>query len=69
MVKNPDDIVVAQDLTPILIWVGGLAKAMVKKGVLTKAELIEELDTYQQAVGHLPTMMDIDEMKKTISRW
>ena len=59
------------DLT-LVMWIGVLGKALVKKGVLSKEEIISELMTLKsgfQGQSQIGMSLELDNMISTVKSW
>ncbi|QCM10004.1 hypothetical protein CFBP6625_06315 [Agrobacterium tumefaciens] len=64
---TPQTPSVIGDFSSPLIWTAAFGKALVKKGILTKADVITELKAFKGVDAELD--INVDNMIATINRW
>jgi hypothetical protein len=66
---DPKDPILRENLVPITVWTSALGKLLVQKGVITKAELIAEIEAFRNVPHIAGTETDVDLMINTIKGW
>jgi hypothetical protein len=56
------------DILCMTVWIGTLGKALIKKGLLEKSDLITQLHELRPSCPP-ELQLEIDNMCKTIERW
>jgi hypothetical protein len=69
VMSEPEDVVTQGDLAFVLAWISSIAKPLIRKGVISKQDVLDELDALSQKAPH-PAFADrIALMKKTVNSW
>ena len=65
--KTPDTFAQISDLTSQLVWTSAFGKALIRKGILTKQEVVDELIKFQGIDAELN--LNISIMVDNINKW
>ncbi len=66
--QGPDAPIVRQDLLPLIAWIEVLGRALVRKGVLSKEDLVEELSEKAESSGGA-LEAELERMIMQIESW
>ena len=65
-----DTPVTHDELSRVFVWVAAIGKALVKKGAISKDEIVAELENIKKGGGQPPEMVgDIDGMIENVKSW
>jgi hypothetical protein len=57
------------DMLSIGIWINAFGKALIKKGVLEKTDITDELKRIKSGIPDVALQSEIDQMVTQISKW
>jgi hypothetical protein len=68
MANGPDTPATVNDLAVITMWIAAFGKALLAKRVLTKGEIIEQLEVFRPSLSP-QLLLELDNMIDKVHQW
>jgi hypothetical protein len=67
---EPEDAITHDELSRVFVWIAAIGKALVKKGAISKDDIVVELEVLKKRGGQPAEMVgDIDGMIENVKSW